>query len=468
MRKQRNKFFNQVFENVEILTAGAEGNSIAKVDGRVIFVKNAAPGDIVDLRVVGKKKKFLNAEVEKIHKGSPVRVEPFCEHFGTCGGCKWQHMDYAAQLKYKQQQVVDAFTRIAKVEIPEIEPILGSKETRYYRNKLEYTFSNRRWVDSKTDYDAQNQNTLGYHVPGRFDKVLDVKHCYLQADPSNEIRLAIKQYADEHEFTFFDLKYQEGFLRTLILRSTSINEWMVIVTFFHEDKEKREGLLNFLAEKFPQITSLNYVINEKGNDTIADQEVVLFKGKEYIEEEMEGLRFKIRPKSFFQTNTVQAYELYKVARDFAGLTGEELVYDLYTGTGTIALFVAKQAKKVVGVEYIQQAIDDAFDNAKENGIEHADFFAGDMKRVLTDEFIAKNGKPDVIITDPPRAGMDADVIKKILEIAPEKVVYVSCNPATQARDVALMDEFYKVEQLQPVDMFPHTHHVENVALLVKR
>jgi 23S rRNA (uracil1939-C5)-methyltransferase len=461
---------NQIITGVEILSAGSEGKCVARVEGKVIFVSNAVPGDIADLEVFRKKRSYMEARAIRFDKLSEQRVQPFCEHFGTCGGCKWQHMEYAAQLKYKQQQVEDALTRIGKVDAGIVSPILPSSETQYYRNKLEFTFSNKRWFESADekpgeDADDRNMNALGFHIPGRFDRVLDVKHCYLQASRSNEIRLAIKDYALKHALTFFDLKQQNGFLRNLIIRNATTAELMVIVCFFHEDEAARIALLNALAEQFPEITSLMYVINPKGNDTIYDLDVNLFRGKDHLTEEMEGLKFKIGPKSFFQTNTKQALELYRLTREFAGLTGKETVYDLYTGTGTIANFVAGSCSKVVGLEYIPEAIEDAKENSVINNIHNTSFFAGDIKDVLSHEFINTHGNPDVIITDPPRAGMHEDVVRKIMEVGPAKVVYVSCNPATQARDIAWMSPMYEVKKMQPVDMFPHTHHVENVILL---
>ena len=460
-----------LYERVTICDVGAEGKAIAKVDDVVVFTTHVVPGDVVDLQVFKKRKRFKEARVVKIHEYSKERTEAFCEHFGTCGGCKWQFLPYDKQLFYKQKQVSDQLTRLGKVELPEISPIVGSKKTTFYRNKLEYTFSNKRWLfdeeianlDEITD-----RNGLGFHIPGMFDKVLDINKCHLQPEPSNSIRLAIRKYAMENNLTFFDLREQEGFLRTLMIRTTSIGETMIVVSFFYEDVELRENLLNFLGESFPEITSLMYVINPKKNDTISDLDIKRYKGKDHILEEMEGLNFKIGPKSFYQTNSDQAYELYKITRDFAGLTGNELVYDLYTGTGTIANFVAKQAKQVIGIEYVEDAIKDAKVNSSNNKIENTLFFAGDMKDILTHDFVDEHGQPDVIITDPPRAGMHDDVINTILKASPKRIVYVSCNPATQARDLGLLDETYKVVKVQPVDMFPHTHHVENVVLLEKK
>ena len=413
----------------------------------------------------------MEARVVRVVEPSPDRVPAFCEHFEVCGGCKWQFLPYEKQLYYKQKQVADQLRRIGRIELPEITPILGSKKTTFYRNKLEFGFSNKRWLTSAEmglEGDDINMNALGFHVPGMFDKIININKCWLQGEPSNQIRDFIKKYADENGLEYFDRRIQAGLLRNIIIRTSTTGDVMLIVSFFRNDKEDIEGLMAALAAEFPQITSLMYVVNEKGNDTITDQEILVYSGKDHILEEMEGLKFKIGPKSFYQTNSEQAYELYKVAREFAGFKGGEVVYDLYTGTGTIANFVARNVKKVVGIEYVPEAIEDAHVNSVLNGIENTSFFAGDMKRILTSEFIAQHGKPDVIITDPPRAGMDEDVVKTILEAAPQRVVYVSCNPATQARDLALMDEAYQVTRIQPVDMFPHTHHVENVVLLERR
>lgn len=470
MRRKRDKL--PVLEGIAITGVAAEGKAIARVDDKVVFVPFVAPGDVVDIQLTKKKNSYAEGRAIKFHSYSEKRVEPFCEHFGVCGGCKWQHLAYEDQLAFKQQQVTDSLERIGKVHIGEICPILGSSKTQYYRNKLEFTFSDKRWLTDDQIRSGESfgqMNGLGFHIPGMFDKVLDIHKCWLQTELSNDIRLAVKEYCLAHEgYPFFDLRNQEGFMRTLLIRTTSTGELMVILVFFHEDKERREALLAYVADRFPQITSLLYIINDKKNDTITDREVITFRGKDHIIEEMEGLRFKIGPKSFYQTNSTQAYELYKVARQFAGLTGNELVYDLYTGTGTIANFVSRQARKVIGIEYVPEAIEDARVNAKLNGIENTLFFAGDMKDILNEAFIKEHGKPDVIITDPPRAGMHDDVIKTILQAAPRRIVYVSCNPATQARDLSLMDAMYEVKKIQPVDMFPHTHHVENVALLSRR
>ncbi len=460
-----------LYEQVTITDIGAEGKALARVNDMVIFTTHAIPGDVVDLQVTKKRKKYQEARIVKIHEKSADRVEAFCEYFGICGGCKWQFLPYEKQLFYKQQQVEDQLKRLGKVELPELSPILGSAKNTFYRNKLEFSFSNKRWLtldEMDEEHEPATMNALGFHIPRMFDKIIDVEKCWLQPDPSNAIRNFVRSYALEHELEFFDIRSQEGFLRNMIVRTASTGENMLILAFYKEDVEKREALLNAIVEEFPELTSLMYVINSKGNDTITDQDVIAFNGPDHIFEEMEGLRFKIGPKSFYQTNSEQAYELYKVAREFASLSGNEVVYDLYTGTGTIANFVARQAQKVVGIEYIPEAIEDARINSSINGIENTSFYAGDMKAVLNDDFIAENGTPDVIITDPPRAGMHEDVVKTILQVAPEKVVYVSCNPASQARDLALMDEQYKVAKIQPVDMFPHTHHVENVVLLEKR
>ena len=467
----KNKKTHPILENITITDIAAEGKAIAKVNDIVVFVPFVVPGDVVDLQVTRKKSHFMEARPIFFHQFSDKRIEAVCEHFGICGGCKWQILPYPEQLRYKQQQVVDNLTRIGKIELPPISPILGSAKTEFYRNKLEFTFSNKRWrtfEEMAEEKEFDTMNAVGFHIPGQFDKVLDINKCWLQEDISNQIRNEIRRYALQHELTFFDLRNQEGFLRTLMIRTTSTRELMVIVILFYEDKEVQDALLQHIAYKFPQITSLLYVINSKANDTITDQQILVYKGAECIYEEMEGLKFKIGPKSFYQTNSEQAYELYKVTRNLAKLTGNELVYDLYTGTGTIANFVAHQARQVIGIEYVPEAIEDAVVNSKLNNIENTLFYAGDMKDILNAEFIEKHGKPDVIITDPPRTGMHGDVINAILLASPERIVYVSCNPATQARDLSLLDAEYKVVEVQPVDMFPHTHHVENVVLLEKR
>jgi len=469
MRKSRTR---QTFENVAVIDAGAKGKTIGKApDGRVIFISNAVPGDVVDIQTTKKRKAYFEGVATKFHTLSDKRVEPVCEHFGTCGGCKWQHMGYQHQLYYKQKEVENNLRRIGHLEIPEILPIIGSDQKYFYRNKMEFSFSDSRWltqeeINSKSE--ITNKNAIGFHIPGMWDKILDIKKCHLQSDPSNEIRLEIKKYAQSNELSFFNPRNQKGLLRTLMIRTSSTKEIMVLIQFYDDDENKRNGLLNHLKNKFPQINSLLYVINRKGNDTIYDQEVYCHYGKEYIYEQMEGLKFKITAKSFYQTNSQQAYELYKVVRKFAGLNKTELVYDLYTGIGTIAQFIAADAKKVVGIEAIPEAILAAEANAQENNINNATFFSGDMKNIFNDEFVSFNGRPDIIITDPPRDGMHKDVVAQILEIAPEKIVYVSCNSATQARDLELMNEAYQIKKIQPVDMFPQTHHVENVVLLEKR
>ena len=463
-----------LLEKVTITDVAAEGKAVAKVNELVIFVPYVVPGDVVDLQVKRKKNHYAEAVAVKFHEKSPLRTEPFCSHFGVCGGCKWQCLSYEEQLKYKQKQVFDNLTRIGKVELPEFRPILGSEKTRFYRNKLEFTFSNKRWLteeEVKQDVKYDQMNAVGFHIPGAFDKVLAIDKCWLQDDISNQIRNAVRDYAYAHDFPFFDLRTQEGLLRNIMIRTSSTGEVMVVLQCKVTDDEgrrKMEEILQFMADSFPQITSLMYVINNKCNDTIGDLDVEVFKGNDHIFEEMEGLRFKVGPKSFYQTNSEQAYNLYKVAREFAGLTGNELVYDLYTGTGTIANFVARKARKVVGIEYVPEAIEDAKVNSALNGIDNTLFYAGDMKDILTNDFIAEHGRPDVIITDPPRAGMHNDVIDVILAAEPKRIVYVSCNPATQARDLQLLDGKYKVTAVQPVDMFPHTHHVENVVQLERR
>lgn len=460
-----------VIESLEILSVGAEGKAVARHDDLVVFVPYAAPGDVADVKIDKKKHSYAEGHIERMVKPSPLRVEPFCEHFGVCGGCRWQHLPYSEQIKAKQQQVEDALRRIAKVELPEITPILGSEQTVAYRNKMEYTFSNKKWLtweQMRSGEEFADRDAAGFHIPGAFDKVLDINRCHLQDDLGNRLRLHVKQYAREHSLSFFDLRAQTGLLRTMIIRIVSTGEVMVVLSFGEDNPGQIKGVLDDLRASFLEITSLMYVVNTKANDTIADLDIQLHSGRAYIEEEMEGLRFRIGPKSFYQTNSHQAYNLYKVAREYAGLTGEELVYDLYTGTGTIANFVAPQARKVIGIEYVQDAIRDAKLNAEVNGLANTDFYAGDMKDVLTDGFIAEHGRPDVMIVDPPRAGMHTDVVNVILNAEPSRIVYVSCNPATQARDIALLDAKYRVTAVRPVDMFPHTHHVENVVRLELR
>lgn len=470
----RKKKVFPVLENVSITGVAAEGKAVARVNDLVVFVPYVVPGDVVDLQIRRKKHSYAEADAIKIHTYSDKRSEPFCKHYGICGGCKWECMKYEEQLHYKQQQIVDNLTRIGKVELPEISPIIGAEETTFYRNKLEFGFSNKRWLtyeEVAQDVKYENMNALGFHIPGSFDKILDIEKCWLMDDLHNRIRNAIRQYAYDHHLTFFDIKAQKGLMRNLMFRSSNSGEWMVLIQFkmeSPEDETAAKGLMQYISDKFPQITSLLYVNNPKCNDTIGDLDIKVFKGTDCIYGLMENLKFKIGPKSFYQTNNEQAYKLYKVAREFAGLTGNELVYDLYTGTGTIANFVAKRASGVIGIEYVPEAIEDAKVNSEINGISNTLFYAGDMKDVLTDEFVEHHGRPDVIITDPPRAGMHKDVVQVILNTAPRRIVYVSCNPATQARDLQLMDEAYKVVRVQPVDMFPHTQHVENVVLLEKR
>lgn len=470
----RNKKKLPLIENVTITAIAAEGKALARVDDKVVFVPYVVPGDVVDLQVKKKKSSYMEAVATKIHEYSPLRDTPFCEHYGVCGGCKWQCLKYEEQLKAKQQQVFDNLTRIGKVELPEFMPILGSKKIREYRNKLEYGFSNKRWLteeEVKQDVKYDVMDAVGFHITGAFDKILDINKCHLMDDLQNRIRNDIRQYALDKGLVFYDLRQNAGLLRSMMLRNSNTGEFMLLIQFRIETPEEKQqalDLLQHLADTFPEITSLLYVDNHKCNDTFGDQEVHCFKGTDFIYETMEDLKFKVGPKSFYQTNTDQAYELYSVARDFAGLTGDELVYDLYTGTGTIANFVAKKAKKVIGIEYVPEAIEDAKVNSEVNGIDNTLFFAGDMKDILNKEFIAQYGRPDVIITDPPRAGMHQDVIDTILFAAPKRIVYVSCNPATQARDLQLLDADYKVLKVQPVDMFPHTQHVENVVLLKRR
>ncbi|WP_195668335.1 23S rRNA (uracil(1939)-C(5))-methyltransferase RlmD [Bacteroides intestinalis] len=468
----RNRKELPLLEKVTITDVAAEGKAIAKVNDLVIFVPYVVPGDVVDLQIKRKKHHYAEAVAVKFHEYSRERAVPFCQHYGVCGGCKWQVLPYSEQIKYKQKQVTDNLTRIGKIELPEISPILGSEKTQFYRNKLEYTFSNKRWLteeEVKQNVVYDQMNAVGFHIPNAFDKVLAIEKCWLQDDISNRIRNAVRDYAYEHDYSFINLRTQEGMLRNMIIRTSTTGELMVILVAKIEEEEKElqlfKQLLQYVADTFPEITSLLYIINNKRNDTITDLDVYTFKGKDHIFEEMEGLRFKIGPKSFYQTNSEQAYNLYKIARNFAGLTGKELVYDLYTGTGTIANFVSKQARQVIGIEYVPEAIEDAKVNAEINGIENTLFFAGDMKDMLTQDFINQYGRPDVIITDPPRAGMHQDVVDVILFAEPKRIVYVSCNPATQARDLQLLDVKYKVKAVQPVDMFPHTHHVENVVLL---
>ena len=469
MRKKNNR---KVFEEVEVLRAGAKGKSIAQApDGRVIFLSNAVPGDVVRVQTTRKRRAYYEGVATDILRPSNDRIDPKCTHFGTCGGCKWQHMDYTAQLRHKQEEVLSNLKRIGKVTIGEVYPILAAPSQYYYRNKMEFSFSNNRWLDAgeiASEKEVIDKNALGLHIPGMWDKVLDLEECHLQAAPSNEIRLGIRAYAVKNGLTFFDPKKQKGLLRTLMIRNTSKGAVMVLLQFFEDDQKLREGLLNYLRDSFPQIKSLYYVINTKPNDTIYDQQLYCYAGEPYITEQMEDLQFRITPKSFYQTNSEQAYNLYKKVREFAALRGDETVYDLYTGLGTIAQFLARQAGKVIGIEAVPEAVEAAKINASENGIDNISFYAGDMKELFTDDFLKAHGHPDLIITDPPRDGMHRQVVEQILKIAPEKIVYVSCNSATQARDLALMSEQYELVCSQAVDMFPQTHHVENIVLLKAR
>ncbi len=461
-----------ILENLEIIDAGAKGKAVARAqDGRVVFINNAVPGDIATIQTHKKRKSYYEGTAISFSKYSEKRVEPVCDYFGTCGGCKWQHMGYEHQLYYKQKEVENNLKRLGGIEIPDLSPILGAPEQYFYRNKMEFSFSDNKWLTKEqieSDVVIKNRNALGFHIPGMWDKILDIDNCHLQREPSNAIRNFIKTKAEEIDLAFFNTRKQNGSLRTLMIRTTSIGELMVLVQFYEVDDPKRNQLLDAVAEKFPEINSLQYVINSKGNDTIYDQEVICYFGKDHIYEELEGLKFKINAKSFYQTNSEQAGELYKVTRDFAGLSGEEFVYDLYTGTGTIAQFIAKDVKKVVGIDSVSEAIAAAKENAELNGIDNVQFFAGDIRKVFTTKFISAHGTPDVIITDPPRDGMHRAVIEQLISLHAEKIVYVSCNSATQARDLALLDSHYKVKKVQPVDMFPQTHHVENVVLLEKR
>lgn len=465
MRKKKPQ---EIIEQVRVLDFASEGKCFAKIDGQVIFIEGvAAPGDLVDIQVFKSKNNFKEAKVIKTHELSDMRIEPFCTHFGVCGGCKWQHLPYEKQLELKQKQVVDQLTHIGKVPLPVISPIFPSENTDYYRNKLEFTFSNYKWLTNEQIASGEefNRNALGFHIPKRFDKILDIDHCFLQDDPSNQIRLKVKDFALKHNYTFFDAIKMKGFLRNLIIRNSNLGDLMVIVQFAEPNQIEIDRMMTYIGGNFPEITSLNYVVNQKGNDTFLDLEVICVKGKAYMEEKMNEVTFRIGPKSFFQTNSVQALNLYRITLELADLQGDELVYDLYTGTGTIANFVANHCKQVVGVEYVPEAIEDAKLNSALNNIKNTTFLAGDMRKVLTDSFVGEFGKPDVIITDPPRAGMDKEVVAVLLNAKAQKIVYVSCNPATQARDIALLSEKYDVEKVIPVDMFPHTHHVENVALL---
>ena len=469
----RKKTDKVIFENITVLDAGAKGVSVAKApEGQIIFIPNVVPGDVIDVQTLKKRKSYFEGRAIKFHSYSENRVKPVCEHFGSCGGCKWQNMKYEQQLFYKNQEVQNNLKRIGKIELPDFEPILGSENRFFYRNKMEFGFSDTRWLTEKEiqseDTTLSKKPALGFHIPRMWDKILNIETCHLQADPSNAIRNGVRDFAIKNEISFFNARNHTGLLRTLMIRTTSIGEIMVLVQFFADNKKQRELVMNYLKDTFTEITSLQYVINGKPNDTIYDQDIILYNGRDYILEEMEGLQFSINAKSFYQTNSQQAFELYLITRDFAGLTGNDVVYDLYTGTGTIAQFVAKKAKKVIGVEAVPEAIADAKENAKRNSITNCEFYVGDMKNVFNDDFITQHGHPDVIITDPPRDGMHKDVVEQLLKIGADKIVYVSCNSATQARDLALMDEHYKVTRVRPVDMFPQTHHVENVVLLEKR
>ena len=458
-------------ENIEIIDTAGKGRSVAKHEGRAIFVQGGVPGDICDITVFKRRKKYWEARIEKIHEYSKRRKEPQCEHFGSCGGCKWQNMSYSSQLEFKQSEVLNNLKRIGGVELPPHKQVLASEEEYYYRNKLEFSFSNKRWLTPKeiqSGKDILAKNALGFHVPGMFDKVIDLQNCYLQKEPSNAIRLSVKKFADENGLTYFDIRNQNGLLRNLMIRTSSTNNLMVLLQFFKNEKNKINLLMEHLKASFPKITSLLYVINQKANDTIYDQKVICYNGEDYIMEEMDGLVFKIGAKSFFQTNSEQAKILYRKAKEFAKITTDDLVYDLYTGTGTIAQYVAKDAKKVVGIDSVEEGIKAAYENAERNNIDNCTFFTGDMRDIFSDAFIAENGTPDVIITDPPRDGMHKKVVEQICKIGAKRVVYVSCNSATQARDVALMDSMYKVTQIQAVDMFPQTHHVENIVVLEKK
>lgn len=466
---KRNKY--PVIEALEIVDIAAEGKAIGKHNDMVVFVPMCVVGDIVNVQISNKRRRFMEGYVVEYIKKSNERCEPLCSHYGECGGCKWQHLPYAKQLAYKQQQVIDQLQRIGKISLPEISPIIGSARSEFYRNKLEFTFSDKKWItreELNRGEEVDMQNGLGFHISGAFDKILDIDKCYLQDSPSNEIRNEIRAYTKANGYTYYNPRSHDGLMRNIVIRTSTTGDVMLIVIFGYNDSEKIENLMSHLKHKFPQITSLLYIVNKKLNDSYADQDVVCYSGNDHIFEQMENLRFKIGAKSFYQTNSEQAYNLYKVTREAAGLKGDEIVYDLYTGTGTIANFIAHQCKKVVGIEYVPEAIEDAKVNSSINGITNTVFYAGDMKDVLCERFIDENGKPDVIILDPPRAGIHEDVAEVVMSAAPKKIVYVSCNPATQARDIAIFDAMYEVVTIQPVDMFPHTHHVENVVLLEKR
>lgn len=458
-------------EKLEITDFAAEGKSIGRYNNIVIFVPWLVPGDVADVQIIRKRKNYMEGTAVNIHKYAEIRVEPFCEHFSVCGGCKWQNLPYSKQLEYKQNQVSDNLQRIGKIDVSDIKEIIPSEETKYYRNKLEYTFSSTRWLtreEVESEEEVLDRNALGFHIPGKFDRILNVNHCYLQNEFSDRLRRAVGEFTTKEGFSYYNQREKTGFLRNLVVRNSNLNEWMVILIFGEENLEEINSVMYFIKDNFPEISSLHYIISLKVNDTYGDLDVIHFSGKDHIIEEMEDLKFRIGPKSFFQTNSKQAFKLYSVVRELAGITGNEIVYDLYTGTGTIANFVANQSRKVIGVEYVEEAVRDARINAEINQINNAVFVAGDMKDVLTDDFILEQGKPDVVITDPPRAGMYIDVINTLLKVLPLRIVYVSCNPATQARDIELLSGNYKVVDIQPIDMFPHTHHVENVVLLVKK
>jgi len=460
-----------LLEKVKITDIGTEGNAVAKVDGQVVFVPMLIPGDVVDIRVRKKRRKYMEGTAVRFHEYSSDRIEPRCTHFGVCGGCKWQHLRYEKQLEFKEKQVIDNLTRIGKLELSGVRPILGSSEIYGYRNKLEFTFSDKRWLTREemlADNDRIVEDALGFHIPGYFDKVLDIRECHFQPDPSNAIRDSVRRYAHRKSLAFFNIRQQSGFLRNLIIRTTRSGNVMVIVVFFMDERERINGLMEHLRTEFPQITSLYYIINTKKNDSLSDQVPVLYSGDDHLLEEIDSLKFRIGPLSFYQTNTLQAGKLYAIAKEFAGLTGRETVYDLYTGAGTIACYVAGEARKVIGMEYVDAAVEDAVINSGINNIGNTEFYAGDIRLLLNEKFIQEKGRPDVIITDPPRAGMHSDVVEQILSAGPSRIVYISCNPSTQARDAGLMSEKYRVAAVQPVDMFPHTHHVENVILLERR
>lgn len=459
----------KILKDLLITDMSSEGKGIARIEGKVIFTTQALPGDVVDVEVRKSKKSFSEGVIAELKTASTLRIKPECSHFGVCGGCKWQHISYAEQLKFKKKIVEDAFERIGKVDFPPIPDVIGCEENFYYRNKLEFAFTDRRWLTEEEINSGENfehRNALGFHVPGSFSGVIDIDRCYLQADPSNEIRIAVKEFALKNGYTFFNLKDQNGLLRNLMIRISAIGEILVLISFYENDEEKIQAILGYISEKFPAITSLQYVVNAKRNDTIYDQEIKVYKGKDHIIEQLGNYKFKIGPKSFFQTNSVQAKVLYDVTKEFAGLKSEDVVYDLYTGVGSIALYVSDLCKQVVGIEQVESAIEDAKENAKLNSVSNSTFYAGDVRMVLKPDFISANGRPDVVITDPPRAGMHEDVVKTLLQLAAPKIVYVSCNPATQARDLQLLSEKYEVKRVQPVDMFPHTTHIENVAELI--